>query len=85
VWDSFVILSLLEDGVRRGRVLSVPHTGDQADRFKPAMEERNQWIVLNGQPNAVRHACDLCMRVFLQPDGTLSAYQSIHRPPNPTA
>jgi hypothetical protein len=41
VWDSFVILSLLEDGVRRGRVLSVPHTGDQADRFKPAMEERN--------------------------------------------
>lgn len=75
VWDSFVILSLLEDGVRRGRLLSVPHTGDQADRFKPAMEERSRWIVLNGQPNAIRHVCDLCMRVFLLPDGTLSACQ----------
>jgi hypothetical protein len=73
VWDSFVILSLLEDGVRRGRLLSVSHMGDQADRFKPAMEERSRWIVLNGQPGAVRHVCDLCMRVFLQPDGSLSA------------
>lgn len=33
VWDSFVILSLLEDGVQRGRLLSVPHIGDQADCF----------------------------------------------------
>ena len=43
----------LEDGVQRGRLLSVSHTGDQADCFKPAMEERSWWIVLNGQPNAV--------------------------------
>jgi hypothetical protein len=42
------------------------------------MEERSRWIVLNGQPNAVQHVCDLCMRVFLLPDGTLSACQSIH-------
>ena len=59
----------------------MPHTGDQADRFKPAMEERSRWITLNGQPDAVRHACDLCMRVFLQPDGTLSACQFISQPP----
>ena len=58
----------------------MPHTGDQADRFKPAMEERNRWIVLNGQPDAVQHACDLCMRVFLLPDGTLSASQFILQP-----
>lgn len=73
VWDSFVILSLLEDGVQRGRLLSVPHTGDQADRFKLAMEERSRWIILCGQPGAVRHVCDLCMRVFLLPDGSLGA------------
>jgi hypothetical protein len=77
VWDSFVILSLLEDGVERDRVLSVPHTGDQADRFKPAMEERSQWIVLYGQPGAVRHVCDLCMRVFLMPDGSLGAFTNL--------
>ena len=48
----------------------VPHTGLQADRFKAAMEERNEWIVLNGQPDAVRHVCDRCMRIFLMPDGS---------------
>lgn len=63
----------------------MPHTGDQADRFKPAMEERNRWIVLNGQPNAVRHACDLCMQVFLQSDGTLGVSQFISWPLKATA
>jgi len=71
VWDTFVILGLLEDAQFRAKYLTVPHTGDQSDRFKAAMEERNQWIILNGQPDAVRHACDLCMRIFLMPDGTL--------------
>ena len=58
VWDAFVILGLLEDAIFRGKLLVVPHTGLQADRFKAAMEERNEWIVLNGQPDAVRHICD---------------------------
>jgi hypothetical protein len=70
VWDAFVILSLLDDAVSRGHHLVVPHSGTQTNRFKAAMEGRNRWIVLNGQPDAVRHACDLCMRIFLMPDGT---------------
>ena len=45
-----MILGLLEDAIFRGKLLVVPHTGLQADRFKVAMEERNEWIVLNGQP-----------------------------------
>ena len=73
VWDSFVILSLLDDAVSRGHLLIVPHSGTQSDRFNMAMEECTRWIVLNGQPDAVRHACDLCMRIFLMPDGTFRA------------
>jgi hypothetical protein len=74
VWDGFVILSLLDDAVFRGHLLVVPHSGAQSDRFKAAMEERSQWIVLHGQPDAVRHACDLCMRIFLMPDGTFRTH-----------
>jgi CxC6 like cysteine cluster associated with KDZ transposases len=28
------------------------------------MEERNNRFIINGQPDAVRHVCDKCMRVF---------------------
>ena len=69
VWDTFIILGLLEDAQLQAKLLEVPHTGDQANRFKAAMEERNEWIILNSQPDAVRHACDLCMQIFLMPDG----------------
>jgi hypothetical protein len=69
IWDGFVILSLIEDAVVCSRLLRVPHIGSQADRFKLAMEERNNRIILNGQPDAVWHACDRCMRIFLMPDG----------------
>ncbi|KAF8161529.1 hypothetical protein B0H34DRAFT_781972 [Crassisporium funariophilum] len=68
VWDAFVILA---------HHLTVLHTGDQSSRFKAAMEERNRWIILNGQPDAVCHACDLCMRIFVMPDGTLRKCQAI--------
>ena len=70
VWDGFMILSLLDDAVSRGHLLLVPHTGAQSDCFKAAMEEHSQWIVLQEQPDAVRHACDLCMQIFHMPDGT---------------
>lgn len=73
VWDAFVILGLLEDAQFQGYLLMVPHGGIQVDQFKRAMEDRNRWIVLNGQPDAVQHACDLCMRIFLMPDGTYRA------------
>ncbi|KAJ3500906.1 hypothetical protein NMY22_g19105 [Coprinellus aureogranulatus] len=77
VSDGFVIVSLLDDAVRRGYVLEVPHGGDQSNRYTAAMEARNEWIVLNGQPDAVRHACNKCMRVYETEDGTHRAVQSI--------
>jgi len=70
IWDAFIILSLLEDSLARSKLLSVPHIGSQADRFKVAMEERSRWIILNGQPDAVQHSCDRCMRIFSMPDGS---------------
>ncbi|PPQ88324.1 hypothetical protein CVT25_012449 [Psilocybe cyanescens] len=41
VRDAFIILCLLEDAQFRGHLLIVPHTGDQSNRFKAAMEDRN--------------------------------------------
>jgi hypothetical protein len=76
IWDGFVILSLMEDAVVCSRLLRVPHIGSQADRFKLAMEERNNRIILNGQPDAVRHACDRCMRIFSMPDGSFGENSS---------
>jgi len=64
VWDAFTIYSLLDEKRRQHQQLKVPHTGDQADRFTTAMEERNRNIILYGQPDAVTHACDKCFRVY---------------------
>ena len=64
VWDGIVIFGLLEDHTTQGTLLQVPHTGSQADRFKEAMCNRNTRIALNGQPDAVRHTCDKCMRIY---------------------
>lgn len=64
VWDGFIISALLKDHKEMGTILRVPQTGDQKDRFKSAMEARNNRIVLNGQPDAVRHVCDKCMRIY---------------------
>jgi hypothetical protein len=38
VWDGFVILSLLEDCQVESKVLEVPHTGAQRDRFTKALQ-----------------------------------------------
>ena len=73
----FIILSLLEDSLSRSKYLKVPHTGAQTNQFKAAMEERNSWIILNGQPDAVQHACDRCMRIFSMPDGTFREFNLI--------
>ena len=64
VWDTFVIFSLLKDKKRRHEHLRVLHTGDQASRFTEAMEERNKDFILHGQPEAVVHACDKCLRLY---------------------
>lgn len=64
VWDAFIIFSLLNNKKRRHQHLIVPHTGDQASRFVNAMEERNEDFILHGQPDAVAHACDKCLRIY---------------------
>ena len=74
IWDTFIISALLEDHERQDTVFQVPHTGDQKDRFKDTMEERNNRFVLYGQPDAVRHVCDKCMHVFFM-DGK---YHELH-------
>lgn len=70
VWDSFVILSLLEEHERKGEYLSVPHGGSQDARFKAAMDKRNKEYINEGLPDAVTHECDKCARVYTEPDGT---------------
>jgi len=69
VWDAFVVYSLLDDKRRQGKQLNVPHIGSQADRFTQAMEERNRNIILYGQPDAVTHMCDKCLRVCVDEGG----------------
>jgi len=64
VWDAFVLFSLLEDKQRRNELLMVNNGGLNKDRFTAAMEERNKDFVLNGQPDAVRHACNKCLRTL---------------------
>ena len=71
VWDTFVLVSLLDDKMRYQQQLLVPHTGMQKDRFTEAMEERNRDIIYNGQPNVVRHACDKCFRTYKTASGEI--------------
>lgn len=76
VWDTFVILALLRDHKTSNLLLTVPHTGDQNDRFRAAMQERNERIVYLGQPE-ISHYCDGCMRVYVQAnDGALQTFAS---------
>ncbi|KAJ6462258.1 hypothetical protein C8R47DRAFT_1327226 [Mycena vitilis] len=76
VWDSFVILTLLDLHQRNNTRLEVPHTGDQKDRFTAAMEERNLYVIQYGQDEA-GHFCDKCMRTWEGPDGTKQKCQII--------
>lgn len=69
VWDSFIIITLLDYHRRSDTCLQVPHTGEQKDRFKAAMAARNAEVILNGQ-DVVDHCCDKCMRAWTRPDGT---------------
>lgn len=64
IWDGFTIAALLDNHQWQGTHLQVPHIGEQKDRFKAAMEERNNQIVLFGQPDAVCHICDKCMCIY---------------------
>ncbi|EIM92267.1 uncharacterized protein STEHIDRAFT_37420, partial [Stereum hirsutum FP-91666 SS1] len=68
VWDSFVLFTLLEDHTSRSTRLSIPHGGEQAERFEIAMQERNARIVHEGQPE-LTHACNKCTRIYEDDDG----------------
>jgi hypothetical protein len=69
VWDAFIILSLLEAHQEAGELLQVSHKGLQEVRFHDAMAKRNKEIIEYGQPNAVCHVCDKCMRIYQDEDG----------------
>ncbi|KAJ7023008.1 hypothetical protein C8F04DRAFT_1271905 [Mycena alexandri] len=70
VWDSFILLTLLDYHQRRNTVLEVPHTGDQKDRFTAVMTARNEEVIRMGQDHVVGHCCNKCMRELTRPDGT---------------
>jgi len=61
VYNSFIILSLLEDHFLRQKSLSVPHGGLDKDRYKAAMQARNIRMRLYSQPE-LRHYCKKCTR-----------------------
>ena len=71
VWDSIILLALLRDKHTNNSRLEVPHEGKQKDRFTLAMEERNKRIIHEGQPDAVRHACDKCLRIYVDGEGVV--------------
>lgn len=75
VWNAFVIVSLLEDKLRARQQLHVPHTGAQKDRFRESMAAWNRDIVLNGQPDAVGHACDKCFRIYEHENGEIREFK----------
>ena len=74
VWDAFVLFSLLEDKQRRNELLMVNNGGLNKDQFTAAMEECNKDFVLNGQPEAVRHACNKCFRTYTTEEGETSKH-----------
>ncbi|KAF7351696.1 hypothetical protein MSAN_01602600 [Mycena sanguinolenta] len=76
VWDSFIILTLLDLHKRNNTCLQVPHTGDQKDRFTAAMAERNLYVIQYGQDGA-DHFCKKCMRTWEDTDGTMRKCQVI--------
>ncbi|EDR05355.1 uncharacterized protein LACBIDRAFT_329773 [Laccaria bicolor S238N-H82] len=79
IWDGFSLVSLLDDHQTQGTLLRVPHTGSQSDRFKAAMEERNKQIIMEGQPDAVRHTCKKCMRIYKMEDGEFRLTELINQ------
>jgi hypothetical protein len=76
VWDSFIILSLIEDCYDRQQTLVVPHDGTQKIRFREAIRARNLRFCLYSQPE-IRHYCKKCVRFYHGPDGTVRHMVSV--------
>jgi hypothetical protein len=60
VWDGFCLLSLLEDYALRNAALTLPHDGQQKDRFTETMRACNLRIQQAGQEEYA-HACKKCV------------------------
>ncbi|KAL1743599.1 hypothetical protein HDZ31DRAFT_40598 [Schizophyllum fasciatum] len=70
VYNAFFLHSLLRDKERRNEVLTLPHSGSQADRLIAALHERNVRFQGTGQPQWA-HACDKCTSFFRDDGGHL--------------
>ena len=70
VWDTFTLLALLDDSQSHNVQLSIPHDGEQKDRFVVAMQDRNERLIVEGQEE-LPHACYGCMHVFVLPGGAI--------------
>src|ERR1700761_3326304 len=75
VWDTFVLLTLLDLNDHKNTLLTVPHGGDQKNRFTAAMRARNREVVMEGQ-DEIAHCCDRCMRVWVDPNGRERTFPS---------
>ncbi|KAF9020708.1 hypothetical protein BDZ89DRAFT_958068, partial [Hymenopellis radicata] len=77
VMDTFWIFALLRDQARRTNgtgTLAVANQGDQVDRFKTAIDNRNLAMTGTGQP-MWGHICDACVK--LKPDPTSGALNAL--------
>jgi predicted nucleic acid-binding Zn-ribbon protein len=69
--------ALLVDRQTHSTVLDIPHKApSQADRLRPALEERNLRMMGPGQ-ELWNHACEKCTYVFAAEDGHLRKYINI--------
>lgn len=76
VWDGFLILTLLEDNQQQRTILSVPHEGEQRERYTAAIRARNKRIQMFGQEE-LRHCCNKCTRRYRNPvtgEGVLNVF-----------
>lgn len=63
VYSAFTILSLLEDCNSRKEVLTVPHTGEEKERFRAAVRTRNDRMRAYGLGQHY-HTCKKCTRIM---------------------
>jgi hypothetical protein len=57
VWDTFTLLALLDDCQSYD---TLPHDGEQRDRFMAVMHDRNEQVIIEEQEE-LPHACYGCM------------------------
>ncbi|KAF8470349.1 hypothetical protein DFH94DRAFT_637710, partial [Russula ochroleuca] len=76
VWDSIIILLLIEDCHDRQQTLVVPHDGTQKNHFKEAIHACNLRFRLYSWPE-IQHYCKKCVQFYCGPDGTVHHMVSV--------